>query len=40
MTAQPDIHHLLTDQQRFDQVGYASGGHFPTPKIDRIARGG
>ncbi|MGH9227206.1 MAG: sulfatase family protein [Acidimicrobiales bacterium] len=40
MTARPDIVLLLTDQQRFDQVGYASGGHFPTPNLDRIARGG
>ena len=40
MTTRPDIVLLLTDQQRFDQVGYASGGHFQTPNLDRIARGG
>jgi arylsulfatase len=40
MTTRPDIVLLLTDQQRFDQVGYASGGHFQTPNLDRIAQGG
>jgi arylsulfatase len=40
MTARPDVVLLLTDQQRFDQVGYASGGHFATPNLDGIARGG
>jgi choline-sulfatase len=36
----PDIVLFMTDQQRFDQVGYASGGHFETPNLDRIARRG
>ena len=34
----PDIVLFLTDQQRFDQLGYASGGHFQTPNLDRVAR--
>ena len=40
MTRRPDIVLFLTDQQRFDQVGYASGGHFHTPSLDRMARSG
>ncbi|MGH9227196.1 MAG: sulfatase family protein [Acidimicrobiales bacterium] len=40
MTKPPDIVLFLTDQQRFDQVGYASDGHFPTPNLDRMARNG
>jgi arylsulfatase len=40
MTSRPDIVLFLTDQQRFDQVGYASGGHFRTPNLDRIAHSG
>lgn len=36
----PDIVLFMTDQQRFDQVGYASGGHFETPNLDRLARRG
>jgi hypothetical protein len=40
MTTRPDIVLILTDQQRFDQVGYASGGHFRTPNLDHIARSG
>ena len=27
----------MTDQQRFDQTGYASGGHFETPVLDALA---
>jgi arylsulfatase A-like enzyme len=40
MTSRSDIVLFLTDQQRFDQVGYAGGGHFHTPNLDRIARSG
>jgi arylsulfatase len=40
MASRPDIVLFLTDQQRFDQVGYASDGHFVTPHVDRLARGG
>jgi arylsulfatase len=40
MTQRPDIVLFLTDQQRFDQVGYASRGHFHTPNLDRLARSG
>jgi arylsulfatase len=40
MTTRPNIVLFLTDQQRFDQLGYSSGGHFPTPNLDRIARSG
>ena len=37
---QPDIVLILTDQQRHDQVGYASCGHFETPNLDRLAARG
>jgi arylsulfatase len=40
MTARPDIVLFLTDQQRFDQLGYGSGGHFQTPNLDRLAHSG
>jgi choline-sulfatase len=40
MTTPPDIVLFLTDQQRFDQLGYSSGGHFQTPNLDRLARSG
>jgi arylsulfatase len=40
MARRPDIILFLTDQQRFDQVGYASDGHFVTPNLDRLARRG
>ncbi len=40
MTTRPDIVLFLTDQQRFDQLGYSSGGHFDTPNVDRLARSG
>ena len=28
MTERPDLVLIMTDQQRFDQVGYESGGYF------------
>jgi choline-sulfatase len=40
MTTPPDIVLFITDQQRFDQLGYSSGGHFDTPNLDRLARNG
>jgi choline-sulfatase len=40
VTKRPDIVLFMTDQQRFDQVGYASGGHFHTPNLDQMARSG
>jgi arylsulfatase len=40
MTARPDLVLFMTDQQRFDQVGYASGGHFETPTLDGLAARG
>jgi arylsulfatase len=40
MTPRPDIVLFITDQQRFDQVGYASGGHFESPNLDHCARSG
>jgi arylsulfatase len=40
MTTPPDIVLFITDQQRFDQLGYSSGGHFDTPNLDRLARSG
>jgi arylsulfatase len=36
----PDLVLIMTDQQRFDQVGYASGGHFETPTLDALAAQG
>ena len=36
----PDLVLLMTDQQRHDQVGFESDGHFETPNIDRLARDG
>ena len=33
----PDIVLVMTDQQRHDQIGYASGGTFETPALDRWA---
>jgi choline-sulfatase len=36
----PDLVLIMTDQQRFDQVGYASGGHFETPTLDALAARG
>jgi arylsulfatase len=39
-TARPDLLLIMTDQQRFDQVGYASGGHFETPALDALAAQG
>jgi choline-sulfatase len=33
----PDLVLFMTDQQRADQVGYASGGHFETPNLDALA---
>lgn len=36
----PDIVLFITDQQRFDQVGYASAGHFDTPNVDALAARG
>ncbi|MGQ0832517.1 MAG: sulfatase family protein [Microthrixaceae bacterium] len=36
----PDIILFITDQQRFDQVGYASAGHFETPNVDALAARG
>lgn len=36
----PDIVLLMTDQQRSDQVGFASGGFYETPALDRLAAQG
>lgn len=36
----PDLVLVMTDQQRHDQVGYSSGGHFETPTLDRLAASG
>ena len=36
----PDIVVIVTDQQRRDQVGFASGSHFETPVLDALARRG
>ena len=30
----------MTDQQRFDQLGFTSGGYFDTPNLDVLAAGG
>jgi choline-sulfatase len=36
----PDLVLIMTDQQRYDQVGYTSGGHFETPNLDQLAARG
>ncbi len=33
----PNIMMIMTDQQRYDQIGYASNGAFDTPNLDRLA---
>ena len=38
--ARPDLVLVITDQQRFDQLGYASNGHFETPNLDALAANG
>jgi arylsulfatase A-like enzyme len=40
MEYRPDLVLIMTDQQRFDQAGYQSGGHFDTPNIDGLAEQG
>lgn len=37
---QPDLVLVMTDQQRFDQLGCTSEGHFETPNIDGLAASG
>ncbi len=37
---QPDLVLIMTDQQRFDQLGYDSDGFFETPHIDELAARG
>lgn len=39
-TERPDLVLIMTDQQRFDQVGYASDGEFETPNLDALADSG
>ena len=36
----PNFLVILTDQQRYDQMGYSSGGHFETANLDRLAASG
>ncbi|HEX4477512.1 MAG TPA: sulfatase-like hydrolase/transferase [Polyangiaceae bacterium] len=36
----PDIVLFLTDEQRHDEVGFASGGFYETPELDRLAARG
>jgi arylsulfatase len=36
----PNIVLLMTDQQRSDQVGFASGAFYETPALDRLAARG
>jgi arylsulfatase len=40
MSDQPDFVLIMTDQQRFDQVGYQDCAHFDTPNIDGLAQRG
>ncbi len=37
MAERPDIVLFMVDQMRHDQIGWASGGHFETPNLDRLA---
>jgi arylsulfatase A-like enzyme len=36
----PDLVLMMTDQQRHDQLGYSSDGHFETPSLDALAASG
>ena len=36
----PDLVLIMTDQQRFDQLGYARNGSFETPSLDALATQG
>ena len=38
--ARPDLILFMTDQQRADQVGFSSAGHFETPHLDALAESG
>jgi len=38
--ARPDLVLVMTDDQSFDEIGYASGGRVRTPHLDRLAAGG
>ncbi|MBV9951135.1 MAG: sulfatase-like hydrolase/transferase [Acidimicrobiia bacterium] len=40
MAERPDIVLVMTDQQRHDQIGYASDGPLQTPTIDALAAAG
>jgi len=40
LVRQPDLVLIMTDQQRFDQLGISSDGLFETPHIDRLAADG
>ena len=40
MARPPDIVLVMTDQQRHDQIGFASDGYFETPALDALARRG
>jgi choline-sulfatase len=40
MVERPDIVLVMTDQQRYDQVGFRSAGHYETPVLDEMARQG
>ena len=40
MPTPPDVVLVMTDQQRHDQIGYASAGFFETPNLDRLAVSG
>ncbi len=40
MNAQPDIVLVMTDQHRYDQVGYAADGAVRTPHLDALAASG
>lgn len=37
---QPNILIIMTDQQRYDQLGFASNGYFHTPNLDKLAADG
>jgi choline-sulfatase len=39
-SGRPDIVLFMTDQQRYDQLGFASGGFFETPALDGLASRG
>ena len=39
-TTRPNILFIMTDQQRYDEMGYASNSQVDTPNLDKLAQRG